>query len=201
MTAPNKTERMQQVAEAVLNLTGSPLYAYRTENNYQAVIGEGSLDARIMFIGEAPGEKEAEAGRPFVGAAGRVLNELLEAIGVAREDVYITNIVKDRPPGNRDPHADELALYAPFLVEQIDIIRPRVIATLGRFSMDFILELLGSPAYGGKISKLHGQALKGRAPYGEVTIVPLYHPAAAFYRQELREQMERDFETIREYVE
>lgn len=196
----DKAARMKQIEEALENLEESPLYAYRRENGYRAVIGEGSLDAKVMFVGEAPGENEAEQGRPFVGAAGRILGELLEGIGLKREDVYITNVVKDRPPGNRDPRPEEIALYTPLLVEQIELIRPRVIGALGRFSMDFMLQLFDVPEYGGKISDLHGKALMGTASYGPVAIVPLYHPAASFYRRELREEMTRDFETIRQVI-
>lgn len=192
---------MAEIAEAVENLTESPLYEFRKEHGYKSVIGEGNLDAQIMFIGEAPGENEAKRGRPFVGAAGSVLNELLESIGLEREDVYITNIVKDRPPENRDPRADELALYAPFLRQQIELIQPKVIATLGRFSMDFVLEMLDIAEQGQKISDLHGQPLKAQADYGEVTVVPLYHPAATFYRNELRAEMEQDFEVLKRYIE
>lgn len=196
----DKSAQMQAVAEAVETLEESPLYAFRQKNHYHYVVGEGDLDARIMFIGEAPGENEAKQGRPFVGAAGKVLSEMLESIGLKREDVYITNIVKDRPPENRDPSAEELALYAPLLKRQIEIIQPKVIATLGRFSMDFVLDLLGVPEAGQKISNLHGKPLKAQADYGPVTVVPLYHPAASFYRQELRSQMQQDFQVLKQYM-
>jgi DNA polymerase len=141
----DRTEQLRSIKDAVVNLTESPLYAYRTENNYFPVIGQGNHYADIMFIGEAPGKNEAEQGRPFCGASGRVLDELLASIDLQREDVYVTNIVKDRPPENRDPHKGEIALYAPFLEQQIDIIQPNVIATLGRFSMEFILKKYNAP--------------------------------------------------------
>ncbi|MEL6151586.1 MAG: uracil-DNA glycosylase, partial [Chloroflexota bacterium] len=124
-----KTEQMKAIRDAIVNLTDSPLYEYRTENGYYPVIGQGAHDAKIVFIGEAPGENEAKTGRPFCGASGRVLDELLASVGIDRETVYVTNIVKDRPPKNRDPRKDEIALYAPFLDQQIDIIQPEVIAT------------------------------------------------------------------------
>jgi uracil-DNA glycosylase family 4 len=184
------------ITQQVEALEESPLYAYRVENNYHAVIGEGSLDAAIMFIGEAPGAQEAKTGRPFVGASGRVLDELLESIGLRREDVYITNVVKDRPPENRDPRADEVALYAPFLGRQIEIIQPRVIATLGRFAMDFILARYELPQQGEKISKLHGKPLEIEAGYGPLTFVPLYHPAVALYNRNQRGTLEEDFATL-----
>src|SRR5678816_3125396 len=105
--AASKAKQMEQIAEEIEELTGTELYELRKENNYKPTIGDGSLDANIVFIGEAPGENEAKSGKPFVGASGRFLSELLESIGIKREDVYITNIVKDRPQGNRDPKPDE----------------------------------------------------------------------------------------------
>ncbi|HMQ55537.1 MAG TPA: uracil-DNA glycosylase [Anaerolineae bacterium] len=192
--------RLEALAEEVKNLTASPLYAYRVENNYHSVIGEGAADANIMFIGEAPGENEAKQGRPFVGAAGRVLSDLLASIGLKREEVYITNIVKDRPPDNRDPRKGELALYAPFLQRQIDIIRPKVIVPLGRFSMDFILAEFNVPEQGQKIGALHGQVLQGTTPYGPIAVVPLYHPAAAFYNQGLQNALREDFQALKQFV-
>lgn len=191
-----KREAMAAITQQVESLAESPLYAYRVENDYQAVIGEGSLDAAIMFIGEAPGAQEAKTGRPFVGASGRVLDELLESIGLRREDVYITNVVKDRPPKNRDPRAGEVALYAPFLGRQIEIIRPRVIATLGCFAMDFILSRYDLPQQGQKISKLHGRRLEVEVGYGPLTFVPLYHPAVALYNRNQRGTLEEDFATL-----
>ncbi|PJF40623.1 MAG: uracil-DNA glycosylase, partial [Phototrophicales bacterium] len=137
----DRTEQLRQIRDEVLNLTESPLYSYRKQNGYFPVIGQGNHYADIMFIGEAPGENEAKTGVPFCGASGRVLDELIASIGLRREAVYITNIVKDRPPANRDPNKQEIELYSPFLVRQINIIQPKVIATLGRFSMEFILKL------------------------------------------------------------
>ncbi len=196
LTQEEKQNQMDQIANQIENLTESPLYAYRQENHYLPVIGEGDLGAKIMFVGEAPGAKEAQSGRPFVGSAGKVLNEMLAQIGLEREDVYITNIVKDRPPKNRDPKTDELDLYAPFLVQQIEIIQPRVIATLGRFSMDFLLALFQHPAQGQKIGELHGQALTCSTSYGAVQVLPLYHPAATFYNRSLRPTFEADFQKL-----
>lgn len=189
---------LEQIAEEVRNLTGSPLYAYRQEKKYHAVIGEGDINSQIVFIGEAPGEKEAKTGRPFVGASGRLLDELLAKIGYQRKDVYITNIVKDRPPENRDPTPQEIRLYAPFLVRQLEILQPQVIATLGRFAMDFILDLFEVPEKGQKISNLHGKVLTGRAPYGEVKVVPLFHPAVALYAQDRKQTLVDDFQVLKQ---
>lgn len=191
--------KMEEIAEEVRKLEESPLYKYRKEQNYKPVIGEGDITARIMFIGEAPGASEAKSGRPFVGAAGRVLDELLASIGLDREKVFITNIVKDRPPDNRDPRAAEIETYAPFLERQIDIVQPRVIATLGRFAMDFILEFFSAAEQGKKISELHGRVLEASASYGEVDVVPLFHPAVAFYNRDQRKVLEEDFRVLEAY--
>src|SRR3989344_7238990 len=110
----SKTDLMKAIRDEVLGLTNSPLYIYRTDNKYFPVIGEGSHDAKIMVVGEAPGRNEAKTGRPFCGAAGQILDDLLASINIPRTDVYITNIVKDRPPSNRDPLPSEIELYAPF---------------------------------------------------------------------------------------
>src|SRR5262245_46168266 len=195
----NRTAELEKIAEEVRNLKESPLYTYRQENKYAFVLGEGNVHAKIMFIGEAPGEKEAKTGRPFVGASGRFLDQLLKSVDMKREDVYITNIVKDRPPNNRNPTIKEIRLYQPFLLRQIDLIQPEVIVTLGRFSMEFILEQFGAAEKGQKISQLHGQLMKGQAPYGEITIVPLYHPAVALYSQDSKDTLVKDFQILKEF--
>lgn len=195
------TEQLRKIKDAIVNLTESPLYAYRTENGYFPVIGQGNHYAKIMFIGEAPGKNEAETGIPFCGASGRVLDELLESIQLKREDVYVTNIVKDRPPNNRDPQKAELELYAPFLEQQIDIIQPKIIATLGRFSMEFILKRYNVPEAKQKISQLHGQLITVKAGYGETIVVPLFHPAAALYNPNQKETLIADFQVLKKFVD
>lgn len=189
-----KTNRMREIRDEVLNLKDSPLYTYRTTNNYFPVIGEGSHDARIMFVGEAPGKNEAEQGKPFCGSSGRVLDKLLASVGIARSDVYVTNIVKDRPPENRDPTPDEILSYAPFLDRQIEIIQPKIIATLGRFSMAYILQRFGLEVE--PISKAHGKVYTALAPYGDVKLIPLYHPATALYNGSLMGTLEDDFKKL-----
>lgn len=196
----SRIQELGKIAAELRDFKESPLYEYRIENDYLPVIGSGDPNAAIMFIGEAPGENEAESGQPFVGAAGRVLDELLASIGLKRENVYITNIVKDRPPKNRDPRPVEVELYAPFLERQIAIIQPEVIATLGRFSMEFVLDLLKMPQLGQKIGDLHGQQLEGAAGYGKVIVVPLYHPASGFYNRSLRAAMEEDVLALKPFV-
>lgn len=196
----DKTEQMRAIRDELLSLTQSPLYAFRTQNNYFPVVGQGSHDAHIIFIGEAPGENEAKQGRPFCGASGRVLDELLKSIELVREDVYITNIVKDRPPDNRDPSKEEIALYAPFLERQLNIIQPRVIATLGRFSMEWVLRLLNAPESTQKISVLHGKVVRAQASWGKVAVVPLFHPAASLYNPKQRETLFEDFLVLRQFT-
>ncbi|MFN8489320.1 MAG: uracil-DNA glycosylase [Caldilineaceae bacterium] len=195
-----KAAQLKQMADEVRTLEASPLFMYRQAQHYLPVIGEGNIDAQIMFIGEAPGEQEAKRGRPFVGASGRFLDELLQSIKMQRADVYITNIVKDRPPENRDPTQAEIRLYAPFLLRQIDLIQPRVIVTLGRFAMDFILEQFQMAERGQKISAVHGQLLQAHAPYGPLAVVPLYHPAVALYTAERRQTLLDDFQVLKQFA-
>jgi len=195
-----KTEQLKKIRDEVLALTSSPLYAYRTEHKYFPVIGEGSHDAHIMFVGEAPGKNEAMTARPFCGASGKTLDELLKSIGLNRPDIYITNIVKDRPPENRDPSPEEITAYGPFLDRQIDIIQPKVIATLGRFSMQYIMEKLGLGFEILPISQAHGKVFIAKASYGEVTVIPLYHPAAAIYNQHLKATLLEDFKVLKKYT-
>jgi DNA polymerase len=193
----SKTEELKKIKDEILSLTASPLYAYRTENSYYPVIGEGDHDAAIMFIGEAPGLNEAKTARPFVGAAGKFLGELLLSVGIKREDVYITNIVKDRPPENRDPTPQEIEIYAPFLDRQINTIQPKVLATLGRFSMAYIMQKYGLEDYKKGISKIHGEQFSAKTPYGEIKIIPLYHPAVALYNGGARVTLQKDFEILK----
>lgn len=191
---------MKAIRDEVVDLRNSPLYAYRTENSYFPVIGEGNHDATIMFVGEAPGKNEALTGKPFCGAAGKLLDELLATIDLPRERVYITNILKDRPPNNRDPLPEEIALYASFLDRQIEIIQPKVIATLGRFAMGYVMKKfeLGNDLQ--PISKIHGKTFPTGSLFGERVIVPLYHPAAAIYTRTLADDLKKDFQVLRKYV-
>ncbi len=191
--AASKPAQLKRVEKDLESLSGSPLYPLRVQEGYHVVFGTGDPDARIMLIGEAPGKQEALRGEPFVGAAGHLLDELLDSVGLSREQVYITNIIKDRPPENRDPQRDEIQLYAPFLRRQIKIIQPGVIVTLGRFAMDFILSEFRMPEKGKSITELHGKLLHASASYGPITVVPLFHPAVAFYRRDQKEILKSDF--------
>ena len=200
MTKENpKFEAMKKIRDDIMELKASPLYIERVENGYFPVIGAGSHDADIMFIGEAPGKNEAKTGRPFCGASGRILDELLQTAKINRDDVYVTSIVKDRPTGNRDPRPEEIKIYAPFLDRQIDIIQPKVIATLGRFSMKYIMEKFGLEKEIDIISKNHGKVFDAKASYGKIKIIPLYHPAVAIYSRTQLPQLKQDFEQLKGY--
>lgn len=163
-----------------------PLGGTRTK----AVPGEGPVDADIMLIGEAPGYYEDQQGRPFIGAAGQFLETLLASIGLKRSDVFIANVIKCRPPGNRDPLPDEISSCAGYLQSQRETIQPKVIVTLGRYSLAKFFP--GQP-----ISKIHGQGRK----VGDTWVVPMYHPAAALHQGSLRRTIEEDFKQVPFYVE
>ncbi len=193
----SKTEQLKKIKDEVLNLKNSPLYKYRTENKYFPVIGEGSHSAMIMFVGEAPGRNEAQTGRPFCGTAGKVLDELLEHVGIKRSDVYVTNIVKDRPQQNRDPLPEEIEIYGPFLDRQIEILQPKVICALGRYSMGYIMQKFGLGYKVESISKMHGKAFDAEASYGPIQIVCLYHPCVAVYNPNQKDLLKKDFEILK----
>lgn len=196
----NKTEKLKAIKDELLTQADLPLFSYRTENDYFPVIGEGSHDAKIIFIGEAPGKNEAKTGRPFCGAAGRILDELLASINLARTEVYITNIVKDRPPENRDPLPVEIEAYGPYLDRQIEIIKPAVIATLGRFSMVYVMNRFGLGDVVSGIGSMHGRLFEAETSYGPIKILPLYHPAAAIYNQSLKGTLREDFAKLKEFI-
>lgn len=200
LTLEEKFVKMQEVRDDILQLKESPLYEYRVTNKYFPVVGEGSHTAHILFIGEAPGKNEAETGRPFCGKSGKVLDNMLESIHLNRSDVYITNIVKDRPQENRDPTAEEIKIYAPFLDRQIQIIQPQVIATLGRFSMDYIMNKFGLVDQIGTIGELHGKEFIAKTDYGPIVIIPLYHPAVALYDGSNKETILKDFQVLTKYI-
>ncbi|OGZ95948.1 MAG: hypothetical protein A3I44_05190 [Candidatus Sungbacteria bacterium RIFCSPLOWO2_02_FULL_51_17] len=200
MIEDNRTELLRQIKDEVINLKTSPLYAERMRNKAHCVIGEGSHCASIMFVGEAPGRNEALTGRPFAGAAGRVLDEMLATVGIVRKDVYITNIVKDRPTNNRDPLPEEIACYAPFLDRQIEIIQPKIIVMLGRYSMKYLLEKFGLGAELTTITRMHGKLFMAQASYGTLTLMPIYHPAATLYNPNLKKDLAKDFELLKGFI-
>jgi DNA polymerase len=180
------TEELLELHGQVRDCTACPLHLTRI----QAVPGYGPVTARVMAVGEAPGENEDREGKPFVGAAGRLLTSLLESAGLDRRDIYITNIVKCRPPRNRDPEPIEVEACSHYLDEQIALLQPDVILLLGRHALARLL-----PGAGG-ISRLHGERLR----HNDRVFVPLYHPAAALYNGGLRETLEADMRRVRGYL-
>lgn len=180
--AQSKTDHLEEIRQSIIADNICPELA---QSATQLVFGEGNPDAKIVFIGEAPGKNEDVQGKPFVGAAGKFLNEMLDSVGLKREDVYITNIVKYRPPNNRDPLPEEKAAFLPYLQAQIEVIQPTVVIPLGRHSMNCFLPDL-------QISKVHGQPKRFK---GQVYL-PLFHPAAALYNGGMRQTLLDDFAKI-----
>jgi uracil-DNA glycosylase len=179
----DKQKKLDKIKEDIIK---KKICADLAKNATQLVFGDGSPDSDIVFIGEAPGKKEDEQGLPFVGAAGRFLEEMLSGIGLARAQVYITNIVKYRPPNNRDPHPEEKAAFLPYLKQQLEVIKPKLVVTLGRHSMESLL-----PS-GLKISQCHGQPKR----YSDQVYMPLFHPAAALYNNSMEQTLIDDFAKI-----
>jgi DNA polymerase len=189
-SAAERRERLVELYKEVQGCTKCPLYETRTK----AVFGAGNADADLMFVGEAPGAEEDRQGLPFVGRAGQLLNQMLEEIGLSREDVFIANVLKSRPPNNRDPQPAEIQACEPYLWEQVRLIEPRVVCTLGNFATKL---LSGSPT---GITKVRGtpqvHELGGRTVY----LLPLFHPAAALRTPAVKETLRGDFATIPELL-
>jgi uracil-DNA glycosylase family 4 len=206
------TSKQELLDNIKAEITAQKITPDLAEGATQLVFGDGNPDAEVVFIGEAPGKNEDEQGKPFVGAAGKFLDEMLDSIGMKREDIYITNIVKYRPANNRDPLPDEKTAFLPFLKQQLLIIQPKLIVTLGRHSMETLLPGL-------KISQVHGQpkrihlhrvgdpgadAMQGAGEkQADLTwvILPLFHPAAALYNGAMRATLIEDFAKIPRVLE
>lgn len=180
--ANSKQAKLDDIQQQIIDDKVTPELAATAT---QLVFGDGSPDAEVVFVGEAPGKNEDIQGIPFVGAAGQFLNDMLEMIGLKRKDVYITNIVKYRPPNNRDPFPEEKQVFLPYLESQLEVIQPVIVVTLGRHSLNCFLPDL-------QISKVHGQPkrYKGRV------YLPLFHPAAALYNGSMRQTLIDDFALI-----
>jgi uracil-DNA glycosylase len=182
MSAQDKQARLDQIKADIVHNNVCPTLA---KGATHMVFGEGSPAAEIVFIGEAPGKNEDLQGRPFIGAAGKFLDEMLSNIGLRREDVYITSILKYRPPNNRDPLPEEKVAFLPYLQAQLDVIQPKLVVTLGRHSTNCFLPDL-------QISKVHGQPQR----YQGLVVLPLFHPAAALYNGSMRQTIIDDFMNI-----
>jgi len=178
---------LQDFYEQIKDCQNCALAASRT----QVVFGDGNPHAEIMFVGEAPGFHEDRIGKPFVGAAGKLLDQLLGEIGIERRDIYIANVIKCRPPQNRNPRVEEIESCKPFLLKQIELIRPKIICTLGNFSTQL---LLGRKV---GITKVRGQAFER----GSYMVVPMLHPAAALHRESMLEAVKGDFQNLRKILD
>lgn len=191
----DRFQKMKKVKDEVVGCTKCSLHKKRN----LPVVGEGSHEADIVFVGEAPGANEDRTGRPFCGRAGSVLNQLLSSIQISRQAVYICNILKCRPPNNRDPRKEEVEACTPYLESQLEIIKPKVVSPLGRHAAGFIMEKYGLGDKMQGISRIHGQTFEVSSPFGKVTIIPLYHPAVATYRASMKETLKEDFKVLEKY--
>ncbi len=192
---PDRDNQLKQIKEEVINCQKCPLC--RTRN--LPVIGQGNHQARIVLIGEAPGASEDKSGRPFCGQAGRILDELLETAGLKREEVYICNILKCRPPQNRDPQKEEIVACTPYLEKQLKIIQPKMIGSLGNYATTYLLEKYDLSDKIAGISKIHGQSFEAETDFGLVKIIPLYHPAVAVYNERMKETLKNDFKVLQKF--
>jgi len=187
-------EEYKKLEEEILNCKKCRLWETRTN----AVPGEGDINAKVMFVGEAPGFHEDKQGRPFVGAAGKLLTQLIENIGLKREQVYITNVVKCRPPNNRDPQEDEIDTCKPYLLRQIKLIKPKIIVALGRHSAKFFYRSQNLTFKG--ITKERGRVIESTIDTHNFKLLTMYHPAAALYNPQLRKYLEEDFSKLQKLI-
>lgn len=183
---------LKTIRDEVLACTKCPL----SQTRHFPMIGEGSHTAKIVFIGEAPGYHEDKTGRPFQGAAGKIFDELLHSIKLKREDVYICNILKCRPPKNRNPFPNEIQACTPYLIRQLKEIQPHIICCLGNFSTRFVMNLCGLSEKCDGIGTIHGTLFESRNSHKKVIVIPLYHPAVASYNPNMKETLLADFQQI-----
>lgn len=190
----NKSQQLEDLKQQIID---DQICSDLAAQAKQLVFGFGNLNSQVIFIGEAPGKKEDETGVPFVGASGRFLDEMLDSINLARKDIYITNIVKYRPPANRDPLPNEKQAFMPFLQRELQIIQPKLVVTLGRHAANCFLPEL-------KISQEHGEPKKLTLNFYDIkfrtTLLPLYHPAAALYNGSMRQTLMFDFAQIKDFI-
>jgi DNA polymerase len=190
MVNKNKQLILEQIKADIISQNICPDLAQEAKN---LVIGNGNLNSNVVFIGEAPGKKEDETGIPFMGAAGKFLNELLSSINLERSEIFITNIVKYRPPKNRDPKPEEKRAFASFLEREVDLVEPKVVVTLGRHSMNYFLP----DAF---IGEVHGKVLNIVFAGRNIKLMPLYHPAAALYNGSLRKVLQEDILKLKSHL-
>ncbi len=190
----NRDEELKKIKEEVIACKKCSLFKSRKF----PVIGQGNHQARIMFVGEAPGRRENETGRPFIGKAGDILNELLQSVNLKREDIYIANILKCRPPENRDPNENEIIACSPYLERQIEIIKPKIVCSLGRYAMNFLMKEFGLEKELGPISRIHGHIFKTKRG---LFLIPFYHPAVAVYNANMKNSLIEDFKILKRFNE
>ena len=199
LTIEERFEEMKKIRDELLHFNQSPLFEYRVQNKYFPVVGEGSHTAQIMFIGEAPGKNEAETARPFCGKSGKVLDEMLESIKLNRSDVYITNILKCRPPENRGPLPEEIKAHTPWLMHQVNEIKPKVVCSLGNYATKFFLsegdveKMDSQPG----ITQVHGKVRMIKLNGMDIKLIPLFHPAAIIYNRKLIDEWNKDMEIVK----
>jgi len=192
-----KDKLLKKIKNEVINCKKCSLSKTRT----LPVIGQGDHNAKIMFIGEAPGLNEDKTGVPFCGQSGNILTELLNSIGLQRENVYICNILKCRPPGNRNPQADEIKACVSYLESQIETIKPKIIGALGNYAVSHILKQYNLDDQIQGISKIRGKIFEARASFGKIRIIPLYHPAVVVYNANMKDILKKDFKILKKYNE
>ena len=188
-------DALKEIEEKIRNCTKCPLHKTRTN----PVPGEGGFEKGILIVGEAPGKNEDLQGRPFVGRAGKLLDDLLSSIGLSRKDVFITNVLKCRPPNNRDPTEEEISACSPYLEAQINALQPKLIVTLGRFAWAWMCEHFGIRYR--KLTEAHGKLYTSSTLFGSYRIFPTFHPAAALRRKEILDLLREDFETLKAVLE
>lgn len=191
------TEKLKEIKEEVVRCKKCSLRKTRI----LPVVGQGSHEAKAMFIGEAPGANEDKTGVPFCGNSGKILDELFKSIGYKREDAYICNILKCRPPSNRDPLPVEKTACVPYLKRQIEVIKPRVICPMGNHAAAFLLAEFGLSNEIAGISKMRGRIFEAKASFGKIKIIPLYHPAVAVYNANTKDDLKKDFQILKEFLE
>jgi DNA polymerase len=185
--------RLEKLKNEVLDCRRCALWKERIN----PVVGEGGLQAGIMFVGEAPGANEDKTGKPFCGRAGEILDELLSTAGIRRGDIYITNVLKCHPPGNRNPKEEEIKACSPYLDRQIEVIKPKIICCLGNFATMYIMKRFGLGNSVQGISKIHGQIFSYDSLFNSIKIIPLYHPAVVTYNINMKNVLQVDFAILK----
>jgi uracil-DNA glycosylase family 4 len=190
-----KEEMLEEIAQQIRLCRRCGL----CDSRLNTVPGEGDPDSSVVFVGEAPGREEDEQGRPFVGSAGKLLDSLLGEAGLGREQVYIANILKCRPPGNRRPKSDEMRACAQHLNEQLQVISPMIVAPMGNSAVGHMMKKYGLKRE--SIGRIHGEVLPVEASWGRICLFPLYHPAAVLYNRRLQQELKKDLESLKGILE